>query len=45
VPNLTGREGTFEAYCPPHDRFFRQGTYLRTHAEHMQRWPGRPQER
>jgi hypothetical protein len=28
-----------------YDRFFRQGAYLRTHAEHMQRWHGRPQER
>jgi hypothetical protein len=28
-----------------YDRFFRQGAYLRTHAEHMQRWHGWPQER
>ena len=25
-----------------YDRFFRQGAYLRTHAEHMQRWHGGP---
>ena len=28
-----------------YDRFFRQGAYLGTHAEHMQRWHGWPQER
>jgi len=28
-----------------YDRFFRQGAYLRTHAGHMQRWHGWPQER
>ena len=28
-----------------YDRFFRQGAYLRTHAEHMQHWHGWPQER
>jgi hypothetical protein len=26
-----------------YDRFFNPGAYLRTHAEHMQRWHGRPQ--
>ena len=28
-----------------YDRFLRQGAYLRTHAEHMQRWHDWPQER
>jgi hypothetical protein len=27
-----------------YDRFFKPGAYLRTHAEHMQRWHGRPEE-
>jgi len=26
-----------------YDRFFRPGAYLRTHAEHMQRWHGEQQ--
>jgi hypothetical protein len=25
-----------------YDRFFKQGAYLRTHAEHMQRWHSQP---
>ena len=27
-----------------YDRFFKPGAYLRTHAEHMQRWHGERQE-
>ena len=27
-----------------YDRFFQPGAYLRTHAEHMARWHGRPEE-
>jgi hypothetical protein len=27
-----------------YDRFFKPGAYLRTHAEHMQRWHSRPEE-
>ena len=27
-----------------YDRFFKPGAYLRTHAEHMERWHGRPEE-
>jgi len=27
-----------------YDRYFKPGAYLRTHAEHMQRWHGRPEE-
>jgi hypothetical protein len=27
-----------------YDRFFQPGAYLRTHAEHMQRWHGEAQE-
>ena len=26
-----------------YDRFFKPGAYLRTHAEHMQRWHGEPE--
>ena len=28
-----------------YDRFFRPGAYLRTHAEHMQRWHGEQEPR
>jgi len=27
-----------------YDRYFKPGAYLRTHAEHMERWHGRPEE-
>ncbi len=27
-----------------YDRFFKPGAYLRTHAEHMERWHGRPRD-
>jgi hypothetical protein len=27
-----------------YDRFFKPGAYLRTHAEHIQRWHDRPEE-
>ena len=27
-----------------YDRYFKPGAYLRTHAEHLQRWHGRPEE-
>jgi len=27
-----------------YDRFFKPGAYLRTHADHMQRWHGEPEE-